>query len=61
MVAFNPKQRKPRKKESSDKSTLFIRDVPNTVKNRFKAWCAQRGLTMHDQIVEMMKQTIKKG
>lgn len=50
----------PIKQPKKDKySTLYIRDVPDKIKNQFKAWCAANGITMHQQIVDLMKRTIE--
>jgi hypothetical protein len=47
--------------QKPNKSVLFIRDLPRTLKNKFKAWCANRGVTMHDKIKELMRDTVKGG
>jgi hypothetical protein len=49
-----------RKKKSDRKATLFIRDMDRDVKAQFKAWCAERDLTMHDVIEKFMKETVKR-
>lgn len=37
---------------------LFIRRLPNNIKNQFKAWCAKRDITMTDAVIEMMFQLV---
>lgn len=38
-------------------TTLYLRSVPADVKRRFKAWCAEHGVTMTDKITELMRST----
>lgn len=45
----------------SKKSVLFIRDLPASLKNKFKAWCAEHGVSMHQKIKELMQSTVKGG
>lgn len=40
------------------KSTLYIRQIPNDVKNNFKAHCAERGLSLQDGIIELMREAV---
>lgn len=40
-------------------STLYIRGLPRYVKDRFKAYCASRGVTMTQLIEEMLTEKIK--
>lgn len=48
-----------RRKVPARTAVLFIRDLPRDVKDQFKAWCARRGITMTDQITNMMKELIR--
>lgn len=38
---------------------LYIRNIPKDVKDRFKAACARRGVSMNKQINRMMVDFIK--
>lgn len=38
---------------------MMLKSIPVDLKAHFKAWCAKRGVTMQNQIVFLMKQTIK--
>lgn len=49
-----PKQFKKPKRD--DGVILFIKNIPNDVKAKFKAWCARRELTMTDAIIEYMRE-----
>lgn len=42
-------------------SILYIRGVPFEVKAHFKAYCAKRGKSMTDVIVELMRRQIEKA
>jgi hypothetical protein len=35
-------------------ATLYLRDIPVDVKLHFKSWCAKRGLTMRQAILDFM-------
>lgn len=35
-------------------STLYIREIPTDVKNKFKSWCAMNGMTMTEAIIMVM-------
>ncbi len=37
-------------------AVLFIRNVPADVKKKFKAECAQRGISMNDALISMMQE-----
>jgi len=41
-------------------ATVFLRNIPRGVKDQFKAYCARRGITMTDKVVELMREAIKK-
>lgn len=41
------------------KAVLYIRNVPQDTKALFKAWCARRGITLTQGIIEMMKHTVQ--
>jgi antitoxin component of RelBE/YafQ-DinJ toxin-antitoxin module len=38
------------------KTTLFIREIPEDVKRRFKAMCSILGYTMQDVLITMMRE-----
>lgn len=40
-------------------TTFFFQGVPAAVKNRFKAYCARRGVTMKDKLVDLMTHCIE--
>tara|TARA_R100000808_G_scaffold6960_2_gene20350 strand:- start:3724 stop:3897 length:174 start_codon:yes stop_codon:yes gene_type:complete len=42
------------------RATMFLRNIPRGVKDHFKAYCARRGITMTEKIVQLMKETIAK-
>jgi hypothetical protein len=48
----NNKQTKP--------ATIFLRNIPRPVKDHFKAYCARRGITMTEKMVQLMRETIRK-
>lgn len=37
---------------------FYIRGIPVTLKNYFKAYCAKRGITMSSMIVKYMKEVV---
>lgn len=39
--------------------SIFIRDVPREVRDRFKALCLIRGTTMKQAVVEMMLESLE--
>lgn len=40
------------------KTTVHTRNVPVDVKFQFKAYCAKRGYTMEQAVIELMKKAI---
>lgn len=38
--------------------SIFIRRIPQELKDRFKAWCAARGMSMKQKIEELMRLTV---
>lgn len=48
------------KKKRKKPAVLFIRNIPNRLKERFKAHCYDRGVSMTEGIIELMEQTIDK-
>ena len=40
-------------------SIIYIRGIPDELKNQFKAHCAKRGRTMRKAIIQFMKDTIE--
>lgn len=42
------------------KDVLFIRNVPTDLKAFFKAYCARRGITMTEAIIEFMEEKVSK-
>jgi hypothetical protein len=47
------------KKKSRNIGVLYIRLIPENIKNYFRAYCVKRGKTMREVIIDFMKQTIK--
>lgn len=39
--------------------SLFLRNIPRQIKDRFKAYCAKRGSDMTDTVVEFMRRCIE--
>lgn len=37
---------------------LYLREIPRDLRDMFKSWCAARGITMKEKIVQMMRTTI---
>lgn len=53
------KKRKPiPRKFTLHKVTLLFQGIPRDVRDQFKGYCARRGLTMKERIVELMLQDI---
>ncbi len=40
-------------------ASIFIRDVPREVRDRFRALCVMRGTTMRQAMVEMMLKALE--
>lgn len=40
-------------------TTVYLRAVPRHVRDQFKAYCAQRGVSMNAMLVHLMKETIR--
>lgn len=40
-------------------TTVYLRAVPRHVRDQFKAYCAQRGVSMNAMLVHLMRETIK--
>lgn len=49
------------KKTPNQTSSIYLRDIEKHLKPQFKAACAQRGKSMKDVLVAMMKEYIKNG
>lgn len=47
------------KKKDQHTGTLYIRLIPENIKNYFKAYCAMRGKSMSEVIVAYMRQTLR--
>jgi len=39
-------------------AAILVKDVPDEVRNLFKAVCAEQGKTMREGIIELMKRAI---
>lgn len=44
----------PRKRDTPRSSSVLVRDVKVEDRNRFKAWCAERGLSMNEVLTAFM-------
>jgi len=42
-------------------AAILVKNVPDEVRNRFKAICAEQGKTMREGIIEMMNEAIARG
>jgi hypothetical protein len=42
----------------SNMAAILVKDVPDEVRNLFKAICAEQGKTMREGIIELMKRAI---
>jgi phage terminase Nu1 subunit (DNA packaging protein) len=40
--------------------TLIVKDIPDEVKNKFKAVCAERGKTIKEELIRLMKKEVEK-
>jgi hypothetical protein len=40
-------------------AVILVKDVPDEVRNLFKAICAEQGKTMREGIIELMNRAIK--
>lgn len=47
-------------KNKSKDACIFLRNIPRSVKDHFKAHCAKRGISMTAKIVDMMREAIQK-
>ena len=41
--------------------TFLIRDIPDELKRKFKALCAERGITMKEAFLKNMKEEVEKA
>ena len=39
-------------------AAILVKDVPDELRNLFKAMCAERGKTMRERIIEMMREAV---
>jgi hypothetical protein len=40
-------------------ATILVKDVPDEVRNLFKAICAEQGKTMREGIIELLRRAIE--
>ena len=59
MKNVKPNRRTYKRFESDRESMLYIRRIPVDLKFQFKAFCARRGRSMSDWIMEQMQEAIK--
>ena len=41
--------------------TFLIRDIPDELKRKFKALCAERGITMKGAFIKYMREEVEKA
>lgn len=41
------------------RKAMYVNNIPPNLHGFFKAYCAKRGLTMHDVMVKLMKKFVK--
>ena len=46
--------------EKPDKVAINVRNVPRSLRSRFKSWCAEQDTTMENAIIELIRQACKK-
>lgn len=44
---------------ANDETVLFLRRVPVSLRDDFKAWCGRRGISMTEQVLNLMKRCVK--
>ncbi len=44
--------------KATPKVAVNVRDVPQPVRDHFKAYCARRGYGMHAAIIALMRKTV---
>lgn len=40
--------------------SLLIRNIPERLHRKFKAWCNLRGMTMTKKIISLVRETVRK-
>jgi hypothetical protein len=40
-------------------AAILVKDVPDELRNLFKAFCAERGKTMREGIIELMRKAVE--
>jgi hypothetical protein len=40
-------------------AAILVKDVPDELRNLFKAICAERGKTMREVVIELMRETVE--
>lgn len=45
-------------KSEEELVSFNIRTIPRSLRNRFKAWCSEHGVTMQDAVVKLVKKTV---
>jgi hypothetical protein len=40
-------------------AVILVKDVPDELRNHFKAMCAERGKTMREGIIELMRDAVE--
>lgn len=44
--------------EKAKTTDLLIHKIPKSLKAQFKGWCARRGVTIKDAIIQLMQDTL---
>lgn len=54
-----PSHRKRKKRSVDRRVAILVRNLPERIRNVFKAYCAKRGISMQDRIVELIKEDVE--
>jgi hypothetical protein len=44
---------------ADNETVLFLRRVPTSLRDDFKAWCRRRGVSMTEQVLNLMKRCVQ--
>jgi hypothetical protein len=40
-------------------AAILVKDIPDELRNHFKALCAEQGKTMRERIIELMREAVE--
>lgn len=46
------------KRKNALQTTILLKDIPVALRDHFKSWCALRGLTMKEVLIDLMREKI---